>query len=364
MKTKQLCTSFMIWCLLIGSQIVFGQSQKIDFEGKSWDGSSANVEVVQHMGRSALLVRSGTVLLEDVEFQDGTIEVNIAPSSNFAFAGLVFRAQSADDLEEVYLRLHKSGLPDALQYTPRYNAMAAWQFYNGEGYTAATVFPTDKWINLRVEITGKKADIYVGDSDEPVLSSMMIRDVEAGKIGLWGLVGARFSNFRFTPAASDEMVMEEKGNAPAGFIEDWEISQVFSAESVDSEKYPSSNMQNFFLWNTLPSDATGLVNISKIKHINEAEGEGDVMVYARTSIDSNRNQVKKLSFGYSDEVSIYLNGKLLFTGNSRWRSRDIGFNGIIGLHDHVCLDLKKGENELLFVVTEWFGGWGHMAKLE
>ena len=35
------------------------------------------------------------------------------------------------------------------------------------------------------------------------------------------------------------------------------------------------------------------------------------VVYARTTIDSDRDQVKKLQIGYSDDVSVFLNGQIL-----------------------------------------------------
>lgn len=364
MNLSNVSLIILCWHLMFATVSAYAQSNTLTFENNKLDVSRANAEVVQHMDREALLIRSGTVLLESVEFQDGTIEVDIAPSSSFAFAGLIFRAESADNLEEVYFRLHKSGLPDAVQYTPRYNAISAWQLYNGEGYTAAATFSASEWIHLKIEVRGKNAEIYIGENKDPVLSSTLVRNVEPGKIGLWGLVSAYFSNFQYTAAESNAEVREPTGRVPANFLTDWEISQVFSAESVDLETYPTGDIMKSVQWSPLSSDTTGLVNISTLRHVNEAEGEGDVLVYARTTITSDDDQVKKLSFGYSDEISIFLNGRLLFRGNSRWRSRDIGFNGIVGLNDHLYLDLKEGENELLFAVTEWFGGWGYMAKLE
>lgn len=61
---------------------------------------------------------------------------------------------------------------------------------------------------------------------------------------------------------------------------------------------------------------------------------------------------------------IILNGKPIFAGKSGFRSRDPLFQGMIGYHDAVYLDLKEGENKLVFAVTEIFGGWGMMAKFE
>jgi len=62
------------------------------------------------------------------------------------------------------------------------------------------------------------------------------------------------------------------------------------------------------------------------------------------------------------EIHLFLNRKLLFTGNSAYRLRDGSFLGIVGLNDAVYLPLKKGENELLLMITEGFGGWGFICQ--
>jgi hypothetical protein len=43
---------------------------------------------------------------------------------------------------------------------------------------------------------------------------------------------------------------------------------------------------------------------------------GTKVLYARTTIESERDQVKKLEIGYSDEVSVFVNGRILFRGRS------------------------------------------------
>jgi hypothetical protein len=45
-------------------------------------------------------------------------------------------------------------------------------------------------------------------------------------------------------------------------------------------------------------------------------------------------------------------------------SRDYRFLGTIGFYDKLFLPLKKGDNELWFVTSENFGGWGVKAKFE
>ena len=83
-----------------------------------------------------------------------------------------------------------------------------------------------------------------------------------------------------------------------------------------------------------------------------------------TRFDVDEAGVKQLALGYSDKAAVYLNGKLIYKGDNSYRSRDYRYLGTIGLFDTVALPLKEGENDLCIAVTEAFGGWGVMARLE
>ena len=87
------------------------------------------------------------------------------------------------------------------------------------------------------------------------------------------------------------------------------------------------------------------------------------VVSARTTIVSERDQVKKLSIGYSDDVSVFLNGRILYGGRSAQSFRDPGFLGIVNPeNDAIYLPLKKGRNELILAVSELGGGWGFICR--
>jgi len=74
--------------------------------------------------------------------------------------------------------------------------------------------------------------------------------------------------------------------------------------------------------------------------------------------------VKRLDIGYSDDVSVFLNGRILFRGRSSQYYRDPGFLGIMNLdNDVVYLPLKKGTNELVLAVSDLGGGWGFSCRL-
>ena len=85
---------------------------------------------------------------------------------------------------------------------------------------------------------------------------------------------------------------------------------------------------------------------------------------ARTIVRSDERQEVDLEFGYSDEVDLFLNGHKVFTGNSAYRSRDPSFLGVVGPFDTARLTLRKGLNEIFLMVTESFGGWGFVARIE
>src|SRR5437867_4149075 len=88
------------------------------------------------------------------------------------------------------------------------------------------------------------------------------------------------------------------------------------------------------------------------------------VLYARTSIESDRDQVKRLEIGYSDEVSVFLNGSILYRGRRAQAFRDPRFLGIVNPeNDAVYLPLKKGRNELMLGLTELGGGWGYICRL-
>ena len=133
---------------------------------------------------------------------------------------------------------------------------------------------------------------------------------------------------------------------------------------------PTASEFNRMNWINIKSEPSGLVNISRFRKKARplapivTRSPKDV-VFARTTIVSDRDQIKKLSFGYSDDVVIYLNGRAVYSGRSGFVSRYPGYLGIVGVdNDSVYLNLKKGRNELVLAVSEVFGGWGYICRLD
>jgi len=336
------------------------QTAIIGFESGEWTISAGRI--VDHLGRKAL---AGSAFLRDVEFTDGVIEVDMAMDGRRCFPGIIFRAESEADTEVFYVRPHRSkNYSHALQYTPRFRGVSGWQLYSGPGFTAGADIPLDRWVHVRLEIQGTRARIYFDDSETP---SLVVGDLKRGTadgfIGVSGPPDGRvhFSNFRFSPDEVLDFGPSAVRALSRASISDWDISQPIPPRKINRDLSPQAQDLGEIEWRRVTADRSGLVDVARfLDHTPQLP----LCVIARTTITTERAERQKLLFGYSDEISVFLNGELLFRGDSTFRVRDSEFMGVVGLNDAVVLDLNKGENELLFVVTESFGGWGFMAGTE
>src|SRR5436190_18187087 len=74
------------------------------FDSSAWNISAAEWRVEPYRGRNALLLRDGAAWLKGSNFQNGTIEFDIAFSDVGGFPGIAFRAATHADYELFYLR--------------------------------------------------------------------------------------------------------------------------------------------------------------------------------------------------------------------------------------------------------------------
>jgi len=86
-------------------------------------------------------------------------------------------------------------------------------------------------------------------------------------------------------------------------------------------------------------------------------------VLARVAVDSAADAVREFRFGYSDEVTVFLNGRPIYSGDAHYSHDNPRQEGLIGLwQGSVYLPLKKGRNEIVLAVSDVFGGWGWMGQ--
>jgi hypothetical protein len=362
-------------CATLGQE---PQTLSVPADSPRWE-LQGQAKAAEYQGRKCLLLDGGAAVLKDFEMRDGIVDMDVAPPSSRGFFGIQFRLdKDGANGEWVYLRPHKSGLPDALQYTPILNTGLNWHSYNGPGFTGAVEIPKDAWFHLRLEVVGAQAKLYVKDMDKPALVMNDLKSgIQKGQVALYVLTGATyFSNFeiRTTP---DAPWQRRLAPIPPGTLTKWSLSPAYDALARNLERPLPPAESAAIGWQAVDAEPPGFV---VIYHYREAPHlrvtfandfskrldpqPGMKVVYARTIIDSDHDQVKKLYIGYSDDVSVFLNGKILFRGRSAQNFRDPGFLGIVNPeNDAVFLPLKKGSNELILAVSELGGGWGFICRL-
>jgi hypothetical protein len=321
----------------------------------------------------------GIAILDHFELRDGIIEVDVATSAARGFFGFMVRVDSLGSLgEEIYLRTHESGQADAMQYTPILNTGRNWQLYNGPGFTGAVDIPRNEWFHLRLVVAGAQAKLYVKDMEQPALVMDDLKSgARSGQVAIYSLTGATyFSNFeiRRTPDAPWQRHLPPM--AP-GAITKWSLSPSYDALARDLERPLTRAESDTMRWQDVEAEPPGLVPINRYRQSPHPRVSfqsdfstrlqpqpGMRVVYARTHITSDRDQVRKLMIGYSDDASVFLNGKILWRGRSAQAFRDPRFLGIVNPeNDTVYLPLRQGDNELVLAVSELGGGWGYICRL-
>src|SRR5215467_10171456 len=285
------------------------QSISIPADSSRWefDGEARPAEFE---GRKAIFLDGGAATVKDLQLRDGVIEVDVATPAARGFFGIQFRIEGANG-EWVYLRQHKSGQPDAMQYTPVLNTGLNWQIYNGPGFTGAVEIPKDVWFHLRLEIVGAQAKLYVKDMQKPALVMNDLKSgIQKGKVALADLTGETyFSNFeiRTTPDALWERHLPPM---PPGTLTNWSISPTYDALARNVERPLSPSEGATIHWQDVQAEAPGFVVLYRYleAHHPMVSFQGDFskrlepqpgmqLVYARTKIESDRQQVKRLSIG-------------------------------------------------------------------
>jgi len=334
------------------------QKTDVPFDSDKW--TLIDAENTEFLGRKCLM---GIASLKDIEFENGIIEMDMAVTGERSYPGIVFRMSDQNNYERIYIRPHlPKTFQNVVQYEGTFNGLDSWQLYYGDGKTTSAVFPVNQWFHVKIEVLNNQALLYLNDSTDPI---MFIKELahgnSKGTLGVWGPKdgSAFFSNFSYLKTADLKFPPATESEIPFGMITEWELSQPVKFNRVDPEVLPDVQEITELKWQKIKSLPSGLVDISRYYG---RLGQDPDIIWAKTNISSDKKQTVPYAFGYSDVIYIFLNGKLLFAGNSAYTSRDANFQGIIGLNDNLFLPLEKGNNELVIALIETFGGWGFIFQ--
>lgn len=340
---------------------VAGSNEQWYAEGKE---RASDARVAEFLGRQALWLRNSTqVMRSDVEFTVGTIEFDFAPMTNGNFLGVIFRRVSFGNHENIYLRLHRSGLYNAIQYAPRMNFSPTWQLY--PEFNAVADFPRNQWTHVRLEITATSMEMYLNNQAKPVLVVARLRGVtDKGAVSFWGRVNDKpaewavaVSNVSIRPANSAKSEPTVRPAPPAGTLTSWELAGPVKTESEEITSLPELKE-----WRTVGAEESGLVNINRALR----RSPGRSTAFARTTLPASEARLVLLQVGYSDDVTIFLNGEPVYRGINGFESRHPEYLGFVKPEfENVYLKLRPGNNDLVLAVSDdQRFGWGFIARLK
>ena len=344
-------------CLFMLTNSLYGLAETVPFDDPRWEIKGDKTSVMTFDGKQVLYTPGGGATIKDTGFIDGIIEVDMLfPDDTRGFSGITWREQDGGFYEHFYIRPHLSGETDSTQYTPVFNHDSGWQLYFGPQHSVALDLHYNKWMHIKIVVSGDQAEIYVDDKEPILFINDLKADLGTGSIGVsTTFAPAYYANFSYEkidkPTLKGSPIPAKK--AAADLVTQFDISEVVA----DGHSKPSDYSGN---WSIEKTETSGTLNISRYR--KRSKGNNTVLV--RLNINSEVDQIKRFSFGYSDEVIVYINNKPVSGGSNVYRSRDYRYLGSIGLFDNVYIPLKAGKNEVYFAVKEYFGGWGFMGKFD
>ncbi|WP_298895596.1 hypothetical protein [uncultured Psychroserpens sp.] len=337
----------------------------IPLDTTNWDIRAKSYMFENYKGKDAIYIQNGAIILKDSKFLNGTIEFDIFLKEDRMYPGVFFRAvNNFQDGELWFMRAHLSGLEDATQAAPAIKGITAFQFYFGEKYSFAHEFKYDDWTHVKIVVNNDKAQVFLDHSETPNLSWKLFHKPKEGDVMIrGGRTAMHIANVIVDKTNHEIKNFNPKERKPIeNLIPKWEISDMFEEQLLDDPNNYKSLINNRNWQGYIHVEEGTAANISRIQLLRN--GQPGNTVFAKIEINSDKDQLKFFSFGYSDRVVTILNGKPIYRGTNKWRSRDYRYLGTIGLFDGIYLDLKKGKNTLLMAVSEDFGGWLITGKFE
>lgn len=361
-------------CLLSFPGQLFAQTIKIPAEASAWDTNGKTIQFVTHQGKKAIYLddtdvpmgENNLVTAKDIVFENGTIEYDIALDEGTRFTGLHFRQIDDKNYEHVYLRGFFVDNPKAsggFQYAAVLDGVNYWDI-SFPYQTGVTMYGGKKWNHVKLVVRDRKLLAFVNDMNRPALYVPIMDGLPAaGSIGVTGK--AWIANVSVTPDATPGLGGEpgyDPTHNDVRYLRNWEVTTPvdfpFGQEPTEKD-FPDNSTS----WTPIQAEHHGLVNLSR-RFGQTPRGERR-LVWLKINIMADEATDRLLDLGISDEVYIYLNQKPLYTGKNPYatpamlapRGRATPENA------RIDLPLRQGENELLIGVTNYFFGWGIVARL-
>ena len=315
----------------------------------------------------------GFAVLKNKHFDSGTIEFDIKPVGD-EMPGIRFHQKDGEDTADMlYIRVSPDcpASQDCLQYVPIIKGRVLWDVY--PQYQASAPFREHEWNHIRLVISGKRMDVYVNGRTEPSLRVAHLEgDASTGTIAFEGT--AYYANLTLAPGVINGLNPKAPVDPVVGdrrYLVRWQGADPVSMDST--EHLSLSNMPSpGSRWSPVTVDYGGLINLSRF-HVPTPKHAPAQVIWLRTTVQSDREQVRHVAVGWLREIWVFADGKPVFSGKNLYNVKGGRKppDGRLSLeNDGFDLPLHKGTNDVVVAIDgntpDMRGryGWGFMMRMD
>lgn len=332
-----------------------------------WEFQEGKVDFVKHKDIPAMKILrdGGLATVKNLNFSNGTIEFDAEPADASAvpFVSVYFRYQDKNESECFYLRVgreHNLKRNDAVQYAPFIKAVNIWDML--PHYQGPAHLNNSDWNHIKLVISGMQMRAYVNNIFQPTLQIPYLEgNSKKGSIAFEGF--ATFANLVITPDAVEDlspMAGVDLTTHDANYIRHWLVTPPVPL-ATGRELIPSDFPTASIKWDSLLAERNGLINLTRKFGVDDRR-----YVWLKTTLHSATAQQRRIDLGFSDEVWVFVNGKIVYVDKNLYlQGMRKTPNGRCSIHNSSFeIDLKSGENELLIGVANDFYGWGIISRID
>lgn len=345
-----------------------------------WIPKTDNVEFMTY--KSTKAVKSSNdddfeIVLKDMDFSVGTIEFDVELKGR-GFPGIHFHLdEGTGNSEFFYLRYFGALNPfsrTTLQYAAFMDGVNLWDIT--DEYQAGAALTEGRWNHIKLVISENQMEAYVNDMERAALKVPVLEGLtKTGKISLNGDV--IYANFKVIPNEIEDMAhgigYDPTYNDP-NYLRNWEVQEPIAfATGKDimkqNDNAPFAIIDPTYFnstkkWSTVTAKHRGIINLTEVFGATE-EGQRR-LTWLKTKITSDSDQQKLIKMGFSDEVWVFINGQPVHQNKNYYGSP--GMKAPRGRctieNTSFTLPLQQGENEILVGVSNYFFGWGIVARVD
>jgi len=326
-----------------------------------------NAEFLRQLGfyHGLMRLNSGNAVLKGITFSDGTIEFDVNTIGRGA-PGIAFRQQDEDNFELLYLRPDPAcpAFHACIQYAPQTHGVLLWDLF--PQYQTRAPLRENGWNHIKMVVSGRRMKVFVNDATSPTLEVGRLEgDAMKGGLRLQG--PGTFANMVITPDAVDGLPTEPANDpldGDRGLVRNWRLSTFSALQNGKEPVYkemPGPSQE----WKTISTERNGLANLSRV-YGRPLREPNRAVAWLKTMITSDKKQTKKVDIGWTRELWVFVNGKLVYADKNLFDVEDAR-----KVPDARCslengaftLPLEAGDNEVAVAIANNFFGWGLMLRL-